>query len=110
MYVYMYIHTCIHTHHNIRICPPTEREARESLDPEHATPCEGEVLHTCFKDASRETPDVTPCRTSPPLPIFRTCLARNARCNIYHDIYQMVLNIENGQPHKCIKLVLTIEH
>ena len=37
---------------------------------------------TClFKEVSRETPDVTPCRTSPPMPVFRTRLARNARCN-----------------------------
>ena len=34
-----------------------------------------------FKDVSHETPDVTPCCTSPPMPFFRTCLARNAWCN-----------------------------
>ena len=34
-----------------------------------------------FKDVSHETPDVTPCHTSPPMPTFRTCLARNAWCN-----------------------------
>ena len=28
-----------------------------------------------------ETPDVTPCRTSPPMPVFRSRLARNAWCN-----------------------------
>ena len=28
-----------------------------------------------------ETPDVTPCRTSPPMPIVRTCLAQHAWCN-----------------------------
>ena len=32
-------------------------------------------------DVSHETPDVTPCRTSPPMPFVRTCLARNAWCN-----------------------------
>ena len=35
--------------------------------------------YTClFEDVSRETPDVTPCRTSPPMRVVRTCLARNA--------------------------------
>ena len=34
-----------------------------------------------FKDVSHETPDVTPCRTSPPMPLVRTRLARNAWCN-----------------------------
>ena len=29
-------------------------------------------------DVSRETPDVTPCRASPQMPVFRTRLARNA--------------------------------
>ena len=32
-------------------------------------------------DVSHETPDVTPCRTSPPMLFFRTRLARNAWCN-----------------------------
>ena len=32
-------------------------------------------------DVSHATPDVTPCRTSPPTPFFRMHLARNARCN-----------------------------
>ena len=38
---------------------------------------------TCsLKGVSRETPDVAPCRTSPPMPFgFRTSLARNAWCN-----------------------------
>ena len=34
-----------------------------------------------FQDVLHETPDVTPCRTSAPMPFFRTCLARNAWCN-----------------------------
>ena len=45
------------------------------------TPCGGEVLHVCIHCVSRETPDVTPCRTSPPMPVFCTCLVRNAWCN-----------------------------
>ena len=32
-------------------------------------------------DVSHEAPDVTPSRASPPMPVFRTCLARNAWCN-----------------------------
>ena len=32
-------------------------------------------------DVSHETLDVIPCRTSLPLPFFRTCLARSAWCN-----------------------------
>ena len=32
-------------------------------------------------DVSHETPDVTPCRTPPPMPAFRTCLVRNAWCH-----------------------------
>ena len=41
-----------------------------------------EVLHVCVKDvSSRETPDVTPCRASPPMLFFRICLARNDCCN-----------------------------
>ena len=32
-------------------------------------------------DVSHETPDVTPCRTSPPMPVVRTSLERNARFN-----------------------------
>ena len=36
---------------------------------------------TCLsKDVSNETPDVTPCRASPPMPPCRTCLAQNAWC------------------------------
>ena len=34
-----------------------------------------------LKYVSRETPDVTPCRTSPPKPLFLADLARNAWCN-----------------------------
>ena len=34
-----------------------------------------------FNDVSHKTPGVTPCRTSPPMPVFRMLLARNARCN-----------------------------
>ena len=33
-----------------------------------------------IKDVSHEAPDVTPCRTSPPMPVFRTHLERNAWC------------------------------
>ena len=33
-------------------------------------PCGGEVLHFCVLDVSHETPNVTPCRTSPPMPDF----------------------------------------
>ena len=34
---------------------------------------------TClFKDVSHETPDVTPCRTSPPMPFLRTRVLREA--------------------------------
>ena len=37
---------------------------------------------TCLsKDVLHETPDVAPCRTSPPMSFFRTRLARNTRCN-----------------------------
>ena len=37
---------------------------------------------SCGKKAgSYETPDVTPCRTSPPMQVFRIRLARNTRCN-----------------------------
>ena len=38
---------------------------------------------TClFKDVPHETPNVAPCRTSPPMPVFRTWyLARTAWCN-----------------------------
>ena len=34
-----------------------------------------------FKHVSHETPDVTPCRASLPMPFVYTRLARNARCN-----------------------------
>ena len=59
---------------------PGELEAsnvsRDSVSRELGrTPCGGEVLHV---DVSRATPDVKPCRTSPPMPVCRTCLARNA--------------------------------
>ena len=37
------------------------------------------MLHVCC--VSHETPYVTPSRNSPPLPVFRTRLARNTRCN-----------------------------
>ena len=41
------------------------------------TPCGGDVLHICVhSDVSHETPDVTPCRTSTPMLVVRTCLAR----------------------------------
>ena len=46
-----------------------------------ATPCGGEVLRVCLKTSRTKTNDVTPCRTSPPKPFVRTCLARNTRCN-----------------------------
>ena len=37
---------------------------------------------TClFKDVSHETPDVTPCRTSPPMPFLGTRPVRNAWCH-----------------------------
>ena len=35
-----------------------------------STPCGGEVLHFRLKDVSHETPDVIPCRTSTPMPVF----------------------------------------
>ena len=34
-----------------------------------------------FRVVSHEMPDVTPCRISPRMPFFRTCLARNAWCS-----------------------------
>ena len=42
-------------------------------EPPH-TPCGGEVLHFVL-GVSPESPDLTPCRTSPPMPVCRTCLA-----------------------------------
>ena len=46
-----------------------------------ATPCgrRGVTFHAL--DVSRETPDVTPCRASAPMPAVPTRLARNARCD-----------------------------
>ena len=46
---------------------------------ESCTPSGVEVLHCLLEDISR--PDVTPCRTSLPMELVRTCVARNARCN-----------------------------
>ena len=45
------------------------------------TPCGGEVLHVCLKMSRAKPPDVRPCRSSPPMPLFLTRLARNAWCN-----------------------------
>ena len=58
----------------------------------HAVGCGSAKVRACyslwrrgvtylFKDVSHETPDVTPRRTSLPMPFVRTCLARNTRGN-----------------------------
>ena len=43
--------------------------------------CGGEVLRLMFLDVSHETLDVTPCRTSPPMPLVCARLVRSALCN-----------------------------
>ena len=62
IYIYMYIHK--HTPRGIAARAPHSMWSRGVAS---------QVL-----DVSHETPDVAPCRISPPMPFCRTCLARNA--------------------------------
>ena len=55
-------------------------EAPKNTRTLHVVPGGGEVLHVMFlsKDVSRETPNVTACRTSPPMAAFSTHFWREA--------------------------------
>ena len=51
------------------------------------------------KDVSHETPDVAPCRTLPPMPFVRTCLARNARCDTMSHLTAAGCRSQGGGSH-----------